>query len=305
MMMKKRGSTVVAAPIAVMPAPTTPSGGIDATITALRIASVETTSSQAKRCASDIRQSAFVTTATSEIAQARCQRLQSAAEKRQRVRFSRKATSVSAKPCSQFGDKKREGSAGAYAKPCTATATAGATRRGALLELEGVTELDADPDTVLVGVGRDRGSRRRQGAALRALMEELVGGDERNARLQSVGGLDREREALDVDAVIGRHRRVVAWAPLHDQPRQQRGQLHGRAARLVVGGAAEAAGGAHPARVIQADVAPPVALAQRRDDGRRDPRDAAGLDRGPRRERAGDRLRDPKQHAQARPVRGG
>src|SRR5207244_4101151 len=232
MMMKKRGRTVVAAPIAVLPAPTTPSGGIDATITALRIASVETTSSQAKRCASDIRQSAFVTTATSEIAQARCQRLQSAAEKRQRVRFSRKATSVSAQPCSQFGDKKREGSAGAYAKPCTAAATAEATRRGALLELEGVTELDADPDTVLVGVGRDRGARR------------------------------------------------------------------------VVGGAAEAAGGAHPARVIKADVAPPVALAQRRDDGRRDPRDAAGLDRGPRRERAGDRVGDPIAHAEARRVRG-
>src|SRR5256712_8137596 len=161
MMMKKRGSTVVAAPIAVMPAPTTPSGGIDATITALRIASVETTSSQAKRCASDIRQSAFVTTATSEIAQARCQRLQSAAEKRQRVRFSRKPASVSAQPCSQFGDKKREGSAGAYAKPCTATATAGATRRGALLELEGVADLSTKGLRPLVGSPRIAAASRR------------------------------------------------------------------------------------------------------------------------------------------------
>src|SRR2546422_4946390 len=134
MMMKKHGRiwAAAAAVAEVTPMPPIPSGGTDVSITALRIASVETTSSQAKRCASDIRQSAFVTTATSEIAQARCQRLQSAAEKRQRVRFSRKPASVSAQRGSQFGDKKREGSAGAYAKPCTATATAGATRRGAL-----------------------------------------------------------------------------------------------------------------------------------------------------------------------------
>src|ERR1043166_3552610 len=110
MMMKKRGSTVVAAATAVRPAPTTPSGGIYATITALRIASVETTSSQAKRCARDIRQSAFVRTAASEIAQAKFQRLQSAAEKRQCVRFSRKPASVGPQRGSQFGDKKREGS---------------------------------------------------------------------------------------------------------------------------------------------------------------------------------------------------
>src|SRR5207245_10900835 len=152
--------------------------------------------------------------------------------KRQRVRFSRKPASVSAQRGSQFGDKKREGSAGAYAKPCTATATAGNSGRGALLELEGVAELDADPHSVLVGVGRDRGSRRRQGAALRALMEELVGGDERDAGLQTVGRLDRQREALDVDAVIGRQGGVAGWAPVHGQQRTRRGQLHGGGPRV-------------------------------------------------------------------------
>src|SRR2546425_7603459 len=163
MMMKKRGRiwAAAAAVAEVTPMPPIPSGGPDVSITALRIASVETTSSQAKRCASDIRQSAFVTTAKSEIAQARCQRLQSAAEKRQRVRFSRKPASVSAQPCSQFGDKKREGSAGAYAKPCTATATAGATRRGALLELEGVADLSTKGLRPLVGSPRIAAASRR------------------------------------------------------------------------------------------------------------------------------------------------
>src|SRR2546427_8928962 len=163
MMMKKRGRiwAAAAAVAEVTPMPPIPSGGTDVSITALRIASVETTSSQAKRCASDIRQSAFVTTATSEIAQARCQRLQSAAEKRQRVRFSRKPASVSAQRGSQFGDKKREGSAGAYAKPCTATATAGATRRGALLELEGVAELSTKGLSPLVGSPRIAAASRR------------------------------------------------------------------------------------------------------------------------------------------------
>src|SRR5207245_10321056 len=136
MMMKKRGRiwAAAAAVAEVTPMPPIPSGGTDVSITALRIASVETTSSQAKRCASDIRQSAFVTTATSEIAQARCRRLQSAAEKRQRVRFSRKPASGSAERGSRFGDNKREGLAGAYARPWRATATAGATRASAVLQ---------------------------------------------------------------------------------------------------------------------------------------------------------------------------
>src|SRR5262245_39010645 len=128
MMMTKRGSTLVAASATV--APGMPSGGTEASITALRIASVETTSSQAKRCASDIRQSVVVRKATTGIAQARCQRLQARAEERQRVRFSRKRPSVSAQACSQSGGQKREPSAGAYANLCTADGTYVATSRG-------------------------------------------------------------------------------------------------------------------------------------------------------------------------------
>ena len=84
-MMKSRGSNMVTAVAAV--APTIPSGGSEASVTTLRIPSVESTSSHAKRCASDIRQSAVVRKATTPIAQAKCQRLQARAEKRQRVRF--------------------------------------------------------------------------------------------------------------------------------------------------------------------------------------------------------------------------
>src|SRR2546428_13976153 len=45
-------------------------------------------------------------------------------------------------------------------------------------------------------------------------------------------------------------------------------------------------------------------MAQGRDDCWRDPREAAGLVRGPSRARAGDRVGDPIAHAEARRVRG-